>query len=136
MGLFQYSSQISVTLFSMLFTPPLVNPIHQQLTRSRMFLFTCYLLLDLSFLAFSFKSYISPTFSQLFHAFLLSCIGHTVPHGSCAKVSFPDLTQAYTTSIAVYSLSIIGDTVPSSITMATSSSRPSSVALGLSSTFA
>ena len=27
-GLFQFSSQISVTLVSMLFTPPLVNPIY------------------------------------------------------------------------------------------------------------
>ena len=28
-GLFQFSSQISVTLVSVLFTPPLVNPIYQ-----------------------------------------------------------------------------------------------------------
>ena len=40
-GLFQFSSQISVTLVSVLFTPPLVNPIYQQL--SRMFLFTCFI---------------------------------------------------------------------------------------------
>ena len=32
-GLFQFSSQISVTLVSVLFTPPLVNPIYQQLSR-------------------------------------------------------------------------------------------------------
>ena len=32
-GLFQFSSQIFVTLISMLFTPPLVNPIYQQLSR-------------------------------------------------------------------------------------------------------
>ena len=36
-GLFQFSSQISVTLVSVLFTPPLVNPIYQQLSRYRMF---------------------------------------------------------------------------------------------------
>ena len=34
-GLFQFSSQISVTLVSMLFTPPLVNPIYQQLSLVR-----------------------------------------------------------------------------------------------------
>ena len=39
-GLFQFSSQISVTLVSMLFTLALVNPIYQQ--RS-MFLFTCFI---------------------------------------------------------------------------------------------
>ena len=32
-GLFQFSSQISVTLVSVLFTPPLANPIYQQLSR-------------------------------------------------------------------------------------------------------
>ena len=32
-GLFQFSSKISVTLVSVLFTPPLVNPIYQQLSR-------------------------------------------------------------------------------------------------------
>ena len=32
-GLFQFSSQVSVTLVSVLFTPPLVNPIYQQLSR-------------------------------------------------------------------------------------------------------
>ena len=32
-GLFEFSSQISVTLVSMLFTPRLVNPIYQQLSR-------------------------------------------------------------------------------------------------------
>ena len=31
--LFQFSSKISVTLVFMLFTPPLVNPIYQQLSR-------------------------------------------------------------------------------------------------------
>ena len=31
-GLFQISSQIFVTLVSVLFTPPLVNPIYQQLS--------------------------------------------------------------------------------------------------------
>ena len=31
-GVFQFSSQISVTLISMFFTPPLVNPIYQQLS--------------------------------------------------------------------------------------------------------
>ena len=41
-------------------------------------------------------------------------------------VLFPDLTQAYTTNIAVYSLSIIGDTVPSSVTLATCSFPSSS----------
>ena len=33
-GLFQFSSQISVTLVSVLSTPPLVNPICQQLSRT------------------------------------------------------------------------------------------------------
>ena len=32
-GLFQFSSKISVTLVSVLFTPPMVNPIHKQLSR-------------------------------------------------------------------------------------------------------
>ena len=32
-GLFQFSSQISVTLVSVHFTTPLVNPIYQQLSR-------------------------------------------------------------------------------------------------------
>ena len=32
-GLFQFSSKISVTLVSVLFTPPLVNPIYQKLSR-------------------------------------------------------------------------------------------------------
>ena len=42
-GLFQFSSKISVALVSVLFTPPLVNPISQQLSRWRMFLFTCFI---------------------------------------------------------------------------------------------
>eukprot|EP00731_Ephydatia_muelleri_P026014 Em0018g114a len=47
-------------------------------------------------------------------------------HGSCKKVFLPDFKQAYATSIAVYSLSIIGTTVPSSVAMATSSFPSSS----------
>ena len=42
-------------------------------------------------------------------------------HGSCAKVLFPDLKEAYTTSIAVYSLiSIIGNTILCPVTLTTS----------------
>ena len=40
-GLFQFYSKTSVTLVSMLFIPTFVNPIYQQLSRQRMFLFTC-----------------------------------------------------------------------------------------------
>ena len=59
-------------------------PIYHQLSH-RMFLVTCFM---------DFCSY--------------DCHAKDIQyHGSCAKASFPDLKQAYTTSIAVYSLSII-----------------------------
>ena len=44
-GLFQFSSQISVTLVSMLFTPPLVNPIYHNFLVRECF----YLLVSLVF---------------------------------------------------------------------------------------
>ena len=47
-------------------------------------------------------------------------------HGSSEKVLFPNLKQGYTTSIAVYSLSIIGHTISSSFTLATTSLTSSS----------
>ena len=96
------------------------------------------LLLDPCFLAFytisAFKSYIPPTlkclienhyvFSYLFHGFIFIRLSRKdiQYHRSCAKVSFPDLKQAY---IAVYSFSIIGHTVLSSIALVTSSFGPS-----------
>ena len=100
------------------------------------YIFSCFLAFYTT-IALKSYMYIPLTFSS--RMFSVTCLMHFCSYnchakyiqynGSCAKVLFPDLKQACTTSIALYSLSIIGETspwpypllVPSSVALATAS---------------